>query len=84
MLFACEERMSFKRFSRLEYLWQRRTVYAICLTGEEVARQIVSTEFVIPSSCVIAAARDRVSVNDVAMHTVGVIYRRIIAYSPKR
>ena len=51
------------------------------LTGEEVARQIVSTistELGIPSSCVIATARDRVSVNDVAMRTVGIVYGGLI------
>lgn len=51
------------------------------LTGEEVARQIVSTistEFGILSSYVIAAARDRASVNDVAMHTISVIYSELV------
>ena len=52
------------------------------LTGEEVVHQIVSTistEFGISSSCVIAAARDRASVNDVvAMRTIGIIYSGLI------
>lgn len=51
------------------------------LTGEEVARQIVSTistEFSISLSCVIAAARDRASVNDVAMCTISIIYSGLI------
>ena len=51
------------------------------LTGEEVARHVVSTistEFGISSSYVIAAARDRASVNDVAMHTISVIYSELV------
>ena len=43
------------------------------MTGEEVARQIINTisrELGMPSSSVIAAARDSASVNDVAMRTV--------------
>ena len=51
------------------------------MSGEEVARQLVtvlSTELGIPSSLVIAAARDRASVNNVAMRTVSVIYDQLL------
>ena len=51
------------------------------LTGEEVAHQIVSTistELGIPTSCVIATARDRALVNNVAMRTVGTVYGGLI------
>ena len=46
-----------------------------------MAQQIVSVisqELGIPSSFVIAASRDRASVNDVAMRTVMVVYRSIL------
>jgi hypothetical protein len=51
------------------------------MSGEEVAQQIVSVisqELGIPSSSVIAASRDRASVNDVAMRTVKVIYSSVL------
>ena len=51
------------------------------MSGEEVARQrvtVLSTELGIASSLVIAAARDRASVNNVAMRTVSVIYDQLL------
>ena len=51
------------------------------MTGEEVARQIIvvlSTELGIPSHYVIAAMRDRASVNDVAMRTVKILYNQVV------
>ena len=47
----------------------------------EIARQIItalSTELGIASHLVIAAMRDRASVNEVAMRTVTVLYNRIL------
>ena len=55
----------------------RLMLLAKSLTGEEVARQIISTlstELCIPSELLVAAMRDRASVNDVAMRTVSIIY----------
>ena len=51
------------------------------VSGEEVAQQIVSVisqEFGSPSSFVIAASRDRASVNVVAMRTMKVVYSSIL------
>ena len=51
------------------------------LTGEEVARQLItclSTELSIPQHLVISVMRDRASVNDVAMRTIGVLYTHMI------
>ncbi len=50
------------------------------MTGEEVARQIItvlSTELGIASPLVVAAMRDRASVNNVAMRTVQVVYNQV-------
>ena len=47
------------------------------LTGEEVARQLItslSTELSIPQHLVISAMCDRASVNDVAMRTISVCF----------
>ena len=69
------------RFMDDEWCIRQHVCCEKSLTGEEVARQIVSTistELGIPSSSVIAAARDRTSVNDVAMRTVGVVYGAVI------
>ena len=46
------------------------------LTGEEVARQLItslSTELSIPQHLVVSAMCDRASVNDVAMRTISVL-----------
>ena len=51
------------------------------LTGEEVARQIISvisTEMGISSDLVVGAMHDRASVNEVAMRTVKVIYQNLL------
>ena len=59
----------------------RLMLLAKSLTGEEVARLIVtslSTELGVPSHLVVASMRDRASVNDVAMRTVNVLYNQIM------
>lgn len=51
------------------------------MTGKEVAQQIVSVisqELRIPSSFIIAASRDRASVNNVAMETLKVVYSSLL------
>ena len=51
------------------------------ITGEEVARQLVtalSTELSIAPDMIAAAMRNRASVNDVAMRTVSVIFNRMM------
>ena len=56
----------------------RLMLLAKALTGEELlARQIItviSTELSVQSGLIIAAMRDRASVNSIAMHAIGVIY----------
>ena len=59
----------------------RLMLLAKSITGEEVARQlitVVSTELSIAPNMVIAAIRDRASVNDVAMRTISVIYNQML------
>ena len=82
---VCEAMVIVLRFIDDDWCIQQRVCRLMLLekslTGEEVARQIISTistELGIPSSSVIAAARDRASVNDVAMRTVGVVYGGIL------
>ena len=51
------------------------------LSGEEVARQLISsisTELSIPSNLVVAFMRDWASVNSVAMRTVSVLYNSMV------
>ena len=51
------------------------------MSGEEVARQIItvlSTELGIPSNLLVAAMRDRASLNSVAMRTVSIVYNRVM------
>ena len=51
------------------------------MTGEEIAQQIIvilSTEFGISSNLIVAAMRDRASVNDVAMRTIKVDYNELL------
>ena len=51
------------------------------MTGEEVAQQIIvvlSTELGIPPQSIVAAMRDRASVNDVAMRTIKVVYNQLL------
>lgn len=54
---------------------------AKALTGEELARQlitVISTELSVPPHLVVAGMRDRATVNNVAMRTIGVIYNNIM------
>lgn len=81
----CEAMVIVVRFVDDQWHIQQRVaslkLQAKSMTGEEVAQQIVSVisqELGIPSSYVIAASRDRASVNDVAMRTVRVIYSSIL------
>ena len=51
------------------------------LKGEEVAQEIIhvlSTDYSIASNCILAAIRDRASVNNAAMKTVAVLYPEMI------
>ena len=51
------------------------------MMGEEVAQQIIvvlSTELGIPPQSIVAAMRDRASVNDVAMGTIKVVYNQLL------
>ena len=51
------------------------------MTGEEISQQIIvilSTEFGISSNLIVAAMRDRASVNDVAMKTIKVVYNELL------
>ena len=60
----------------------RLKLLAKSMTGEEVAQQIIvvlSTELGIPPpQLIVAAMRDRVSVNDVAMRTIKIIYNQLL------
>ena len=51
------------------------------MSGEEITQQIIvvlSTEFDMSSIFIIAAVRDRASVNDVAMRTIEVVYNELL------
>ena len=58
----------------------RLMLLAKSMTGEEVARQIMvlSTELGIASHLLVAAMRDRASVNSVAMRTVSIVYNQVM------
>ena len=59
----------------------RISLLAKSMTGEEAARElltVLSTELGIAASHVIAAMRDRASVNNVAMRTVAVMYPSVM------
>ena len=59
----------------------RMSLLSKSLTGEEVAREVLtvlSTELGIPPSDVVAAMRDRASVNSVAMRTVAIMYPQVM------
>lgn len=82
---VCEAMVLVVRFISGEWELQQRVcrlqLLAKSMTGEEVARQLItvlSTELGIASDLVIAAMRDRASVNDVAMRTVAVLYHNIL------
>ena len=82
---VCEAMVIVLRFIDDQWRIQQRVgslkLLAKSMSGEEVAQQIVSVisqELGIPSSFVIAASRDRASVNDVAMQSVKVVYSSIL------
>ena len=52
----------------------RLLLLAKSMTGEEIARQLISTELGIGGERVVAMMHDRASVNGVAMRTVSVLY----------
>jgi len=59
----------------------RLKLLAKTMTGEGMAQQIIailSTEFGISSNLIVAAMRDRASVNDVAMRTIKVEYNELL------
>ena len=59
----------------------RLMLLAKALTGEELARQlitVISTELSVPPGLIVAAMRDRASVDSVAMRTIGVIYNNMM------
>ena len=59
----------------------RMMLLAKSLTGEEVARQLItslSTELSIPQHLVVSTMCDRASVNDVAMRTISVLYNNVM------
>ena len=59
----------------------RLMLLAKALTGEELARQlitVISTELSVLPGSIIAGMRDRASVNNVAMRTIGVIYNNMM------
>ena len=57
------------------------SLLAKSMMGEELARElltVLSTELGIPASHIIAAMRDRASVNNMAMHTVAIMYLSVM------
>ena len=59
----------------------RLKLLAKTMTGEEIAQQIiviVSTDFEISSNLIVAAMHDRISVNDVAMRIIKVVYNELL------
>ena len=69
------------RFISKDWELQQRLVrlhmLAKSMTGEEIARVLISTLSVlysIPSNCLLAAMKDRASVNGVAMRTLQIVY----------
>ena len=79
---VCEAMVIVLRFIDEKWKIQQRVCRLMLLTksmsGEEVARQLVTVLSTDPSSLVIATARDRASVNNVAMRTVSVIYDQLL------
>ena len=70
----CDSRLGYQAVCRMMLL-------AKSLTGEEVARQLItslSTELSIPQHLVVSAMRNRASVNDVAMRTISVLYNNMM------
>ena len=68
-------------YSELKQCVGRLKLLAKTMTGEEIAQQIIvilSTEFGIFSNLIVAAMRDRASINDVAMRTIKVVYNELL------
>ena len=54
------------------------------MTGNEITRELISTRLTNPgigSSCLLAAMRDRVSVNNIAVQVLQVVYLSLIDVS---
>ena len=71
----------FTDYSELKQCVGRLKLLAKTMTGEKIAQQIIvilSTEFGIFSNLIVAAMRDRASVNDVAMRTIKVVYNELL------
>ena len=73
------------RFIDLNWLIQQRLIrfqlIAQSMSGEQVARELItalSIQYSISSSSLLAAMRDRASVNDVAIRTIKVIYPALL------
>ena len=73
------------RFVSKEWTLEQRLVklqmLAKSMKGEEIARELIhvlSTEYAIDSSHLVAAMHDRASVNDVAMRIVKVVYPNLL------
>lgn len=59
----------------------RLMLLAKSLTGEEVARQLISTlstDYGISSDMLLAAMRDRASVNNVVIRTLSIVYPKLL------
>ena len=82
---VCEAIAIILRYVDREWNIQQRLVrlllLAKSLTGEEVARTVISTlstECGIPSDRLTASMRDRASVNEVAMRTLSIVYPNVV------
>ena len=82
---VCEAFVIVLRYIDKDWVLKQRVcrlmLLAKSITGEECARQLVtavSTELSIAPDLVVAAMRDRASVNDVAMRTVSVVYNKLL------
>jgi hypothetical protein len=81
---VCEAMVILLRFVDNQWNIQQRAVQlmllAKSLTGEEVARQLIvclSTELGIGSNLLVAAMRDRASVNNVALRTLSIVFTQV-------
>ena len=79
------EAMAIVRFIDSNWLIQQRLIrfqlIAQSMSGEQVARELItalSIQYRISSSSLLAAMRDRASVNDVAIRTIKVIYPALL------
>lgn len=82
---VCEAMVIVIRFIDEEWHIKQRVarlmLLAKSMTGEEVARQLISclsTELGIPSDKLVASMRDRASVNNIAMQTLKVVFPLIL------